>query len=279
VEERQAGERRNLTQTAERTESLLLNPTGASDRLFFCSSPVEDDGAGIHCRLTSVRTDGTGYSVLTDRLSSYPTLSPDGQTIAYVASAPETDERRLWLLPVDGSPRPAAWSEFGLEGWSLSLHAVSWSPGGERLAGWAWGDKGTEAFSGVAVLDLEGGAAHLLPDLNHPVYFDGYPPAPSWSPDGEWLTFLGREEERQTYGTWVVNSRHDEVHALARFESGGAWEYGGRAWSPDGQQLALTRHEDDPQQGIWLVTVGEWELRPVDLPKDARVVTWVAVEE
>jgi hypothetical protein len=25
--------------------------------------------------------------------------------------------------------------------------------------------------------------------------------------------------------------------------------------------------------------VGEWELRPVDLPKDARVVTWVEVEE
>jgi dipeptidyl aminopeptidase/acylaminoacyl peptidase len=273
-----AGTATNLTRTPERDELAPLYEAPSGERLVLCSyAPAEVLGVGYRCALTSVRPDGTGYAVLTEELHAPPALSPDGETLAYLApTGPETWDRRLWLLPLEGEPQAVDWGEYGFEGRKLTTHEVAWSPGGARLAGWAWGEnEDGERFDGVLILDLAARDHRLLADLYHPPYPDGFPPAPEWSPDGRWLTFFGLAEEgSERYGLWVVSAGGDGRHLLAEFTANGAWGPLSLAWSPDGERLALTRHERDVERGVWIARAGEWVPRKADLPDAARVVGW-----
>jgi len=278
VKDSQTGEEYNLTNTPDRDETLIGFWSARPDVVIFYSSPIDvDGGAGWRGYLTSIRTDGTQYSVLVDTpLLGAPALSSDGQTIAYVACTNDCYE--LWLYEWGSGSRAIDWGQYGLAGWEVHVYSVSWSPDGRKIACWAWGRNEESQFEGIIVLDLEAEVSQILQPLRYPVYFDSYPPAPDWSPNEQWLSFFGVDESREEYGVWVVSVDGLETHILAKFTSDHTWDLGGRAWSPDGQWLALTRHREDSTTGVWLAEAGQWELFRIDLPATARVVDWVDVE-
>jgi Tol biopolymer transport system component len=273
VLDRQTGEEHNLSNTPDRDEMLIGLCPARPDVLIFYSTPKDTDaGAGWLGYLTSMHIDGTHYSVLVDSpMLSKPALSSDGQTIAYVSFTYD-----LLLYEWGFGSRMVDWQEYGLAGWEIHIYSVSWSPDGNKIACWAWGRSAEDEFNGIVVLDLEAEAIQILQPLRHPVYFDGYPPPPEWSPDGRWLSFFGVGESE--YGIWVVSVEGIETHVLAEFTSAEAvWDQGARAWSPDGRWLALTRHPEDPKAGVWLAEVGQWEPFQIDLPARAEVADWVDI--
>ena len=48
-------------------------------------------------------------------------------------------------------------------------------------------------------------------------------------------------------------------------------------WSPDVRWLAFSGTSRDGEEGHWLIEVGTWSGRRVDLAPDGVVVDWVAV--
>lgn len=273
AEDRQTGEKRNLTNTPDRYEHFIESWSAHPDLLIFYSYSADiDAGAGWLGYLSSIQTDGSQYSVLVESsLLSTPALSSDGRTIAYT-----TGWYELWLFEWGTGSQLLDFKEYGLENWEVAFYSIAWSPDGSQLACWAWGENKESQFNGILVLDLEAKTSRILQPLRYPIYWDGFPPPPEWSSDGQWLTFFGVGEDYHTFGTWVVNITGEEVYVLAEFSAGEAWDQDGRAWSPDGRSLAITRHERDPQTGVWLTEIGKWELLKVDLPSDAKVVDWIA---
>src|SRR5574341_391927 len=92
------GEKRNLTDTPDREETFAETSAARPDVIVFYSWPREMNqsiGAGWIGYLTLVRTDGTGYQVISaNPVSSYAAASPDGQTIAYTELT--TDSSRYY---------------------------------------------------------------------------------------------------------------------------------------------------------------------------------------
>ena len=121
VEDRQTGERHNLTNTPDRHEDLIGSWPARPDVLIFYSSPINiDAGAGWLGYLSSIRTDGTQYSVLVESpLLSTPALSPDGQTIAYTTGSYE-----LWLYQWGSGSQLLDFKKYGLA--KLRLKPPSW---------------------------------------------------------------------------------------------------------------------------------------------------------
>lgn len=278
----ESGERRNLTKTPDRDEDCVIYSAAHPDVLFFYSTPVEmladGGGAGWLGYLTGMQTDGSQYTVISESgLLSAPAFSPDGQTIAYNA-AYDSQYYQLWLHQWGSEPQPLDWEKFGLGKWEVNVSSISWSPEGNRLACWAWGESESGRFEGILLLDLEAETFRVLQPLWHPIYWDGFPPPPEWSPDGQWLSFFGSDESHKKFGIWVISVEGNDVEVLGEFNADQATDSGGRAWSPDSDWLVFTRHKSDPEQGIWLVKVRSWELFKADMPANAEVVKWANTE-
>lgn len=105
-------------------------------------------------------------------IDSYPAWGPDGRTIAYTHYSGEPfDERgpdQIWLLDVETRER-----RFLTPGWD-----PAWSPDGTRLAYVIGALGGADIY----VVEIETGEVRRLTEW-------GSSFSPSWSPDGEWITF------------------------------------------------------------------------------------------
>ena len=108
-----SGARRNLTNTPTRDEGRMLNWPPNAEFLAFYSTPGIPDGEGWIGYLTSMRTDGKGYQVISQRgVSSPAAFSPDGHTIAYEArwtlvlpcwfSTSAFPLEEFWTVPSEG---------------------------------------------------------------------------------------------------------------------------------------------------------------------------------
>jgi Tol biopolymer transport system component len=101
----------------------------------------------------------------------------------------------------------------------------------------------------------------------------GQPPAPIWSPDGQWLAFVAWAQEPGEAGLWVLRTGgQEEEHHLATGRGRGSPEV---VWSPDGAWLAAgdSAQGEGPKR-FWLAETGTWELQALDLPADAFLVAW-----
>jgi hypothetical protein len=262
-----AGAISNLIRRPDRTECCFQWWPQRPDVVLLNSTVVgAESGPGLMGYLSTINLDGEGYQILDPEHDSGPgqfAPSPDGQTIAYGGGS------NGWLYRW-GGPEAFAPADYGLvvrDG--VEIAQPAWSPDGARLA---WIVKGNLAVdgslrTGVGVFDLESRTARVL----HPYEPQGvgWPSAPVWSPDGEWLAFSDSSPSDQA-GLWVVRTEGlwEEVHLGLG---------GNPVWSPDGQWLAFQGFLQDGLPAYLLAQAETWQTQPLNIPTDryGMLVDWI----
>ena len=136
-----------------------------------------------------------------------------------------------------------------------------YSPDGTRLVFKRFED---DVPTGMFVVDISAdGAAAGEPRQLTPegIVLDDTGHAGRWSPDGEKILFVARENEDHHKAIWVVNADGGSPEQLPVAPGcgglvGGADAYGcySPGWSPDGDQVVFTRSEPDgSNESIWIV--------------------------
>ena len=82
----------------------------------------------------------------------------------------------------------------------------------------------------------------------------------SWSPDGEWLTYISAK--KGIYNAFIVSSDGKESHELGRETIG--------IWSPDNRYLLYA-----DGFGYSMEEIGKWLPMKIDLPEGTVFVDWI----
>jgi len=203
-----------------------------------------------------------------------PQISPDGRRVVYTRRWVDKVEDRptssLWIMEADGSRNRHL----------VDGAAATWSPDGTRIAYVSPGrPSGSQIF--VRWMDAEGATSQVT-------RLENGPSEVRWSPDGAWLAFTSRVDERAEFAgidlpdrprgaRWTGEPKVVERAAYRRDRQGyvdtgwthvfvvpaeggtarqltdGSWNHSGVAWSPDGTELYFTanRREDHERPEAW----------------------------
>jgi dipeptidyl aminopeptidase/acylaminoacyl peptidase len=205
--------------------------------------------------------DGSWYLVLDEQSQSnaLPAPAADGGTIAWDRAG------AAWLYRWGAELEHFDVEAFGLSlGKSGRIASPAWSPDGNLLAWVVGGDFGEGWQIGIGVFDLGARTSRLLHPYA-PVGRGGWPVAPIWSPDGQWLAYIAQDQDFDKAGLWVVRADGAIEHFLGPASD--------PVWSPDAKQLIVSA-----EYGIQLADVATWRLQHLDLPPDAEPVAWVTLE-
>ena len=172
----------------------------------------------------------------------YAHLSPDGTEVAYTSCEyPEKREPFAVFDPLLDRSRnghnyeiaTVSFDGFGAEKLTYGLtmdHFPVWSPDMTRIA------VANRSWQ-LTILAADGSSrsGNIVPDGD--ILISRQAP-PQWSPDGQWIAFVGRAlSERQTF-LFTVQVDGSELNKIAEVRSDGV------SWSPDGQRLAFIGKEE-----------------------------------
>jgi Tol biopolymer transport system component len=262
------GELKNLSNSPDQTELFGMWWPGRPDSVILGSRPITREPSPSTGHLTIVSVETGEYKVLDEENISngYPAPSPNGQRIAYDRGGTP------WIYDLVSGPELFDLDTYNfyvaVGSQQITLASPSWSPNGTRLA-WVMGGGLAQDASyriGIAIFDLEAKTAVLLHPYI-PIGRGGWPPAPVWSPDGQWLAFTTSSQE-ETNGLWVARSDGFDETVLGKGAN--------PIWSPDSSQLAFDRFED--QHSVWIARVGERKPEKVYLPPDSSIKAWYTVD-
>lgn len=245
--------------------------------------------------IVTINPDGTGRTALTQygRDRGYPTWSPDGSKLAFVANDHRLGPARLMTMNADGTDRQLiaeakyffqpAWSPDGTQiavsRWLLrasqqrivivdvdgSGSAVSGGTGNDWEPDWS-PDGSTIAF--IAYIGGPTRLATMAPDGAGLDLITGrhlLASSPSWSPDGERIAFIAHRwgqpsdvyiADPDGHNRVLVTNTPDDIEKSA-------------VWSPDGTQIAFLRApvDDENELDIWTIQIDESNaVRVTDTP-------------
>jgi nickel/cobalt exporter len=191
------------------------------------------------------------------------TVFRDPQIPGYTASwSPDGDWLSYWSFP--GSPTVELYNLRTGERDSISSQtglAADWSPDGASLL---LTDMFTSAERTVSHLFRYDLADKSLTDLSLRPDIEDF--SGSWSPDGEWLAVIRREDTALTpAGTqiWLMRPDGGEAHPAT---SASLIFHSRLQWSPDGRYLLIQQHGlgiEDTQTEIWLLDIQTGEYAPL----------------
>jgi serine/threonine protein kinase/WD40 repeat protein len=209
------------------TDRVRQLTTGLDDKAFPAVSPAGDR---IAFEMGQRQTDlwevalGSSFArpvLATVRQETCPAWHPRGNEYAYVTNASGSGE--IWSRSVsEGWARPLiARRQAGFPP-DLSPSELSYSPDGERLAFTNWG-----AEHSIYVWRIGGGKPVRL----DPEDSDQHDPA--WSPDGNWIAYLRRKQQRE-----LVKAPSGGGGPAIVLGEGGRGTVG-VSWSPTDQWIAI----------------------------------------
>jgi dipeptidyl aminopeptidase/acylaminoacyl peptidase len=197
---------------------------------------------------------------------SNPQISPDGSTIVYtrgwIDKVNDARESSLWIMDSDGSRNRHL----------LDAGSARWSPDGTRILYTAPGEPGGAQIH-VRWMDAEGAVSQITRLANGPGN-------PIWSPDGNWIAFTSRVDDRADFAGVDLPDRPDGADwtgepkiveragykrdrtgfidtgwthlfvvpaegGTARQITDGPWNLSGISWGPDGSELYFTSYRTD----------------------------------
>lgn len=173
---------------------------------------------GEYDQICLMNADGSGMRQLTDEkaTSYYPSLSPDGEVIAFSSRLDGNFE--IYLMDTQGNNLTQLTNNLG------NCYAPEISPKGNRII-FTLESGGSQA---IWVMKTDGSNARPLVE-NGGGQFD-----PTWSPDALRVAFASNAGGVTTL--WITDASGKKTYPLMRE----AMEIGGRSsWSPDGQWLAF----------------------------------------
>ena len=231
-------------------------------------------------------------------LDHYPVWSPDGKRIAFVSDDENTWRSGLYTMAADGTEvQRLTPSEEGIE-----LAPPVWSPDGERLA-FAIAMRSREDFRlYLYTVRSDGSELTKIAEtsfvIRPPDWNEFAPAVPAWSPDGQFLAFIGgtvardhhrdnstvyEEEEAAIYTVRVDGTDLRQVFVMkphgplpdasgARLAAGEFYPYFPKIsqvlWSPDGAELLFFAN------GAHLINVDGSNLRRLSPPVLEGVAAW-----
>jgi len=160
-----------------------------------------------------------------------PSLSPDGNQIAFSWNGPQEDNYDVYMKLV-GSGVPIR-----LTTAPERDESPAWSPDGRRIA--FVRRRIPEHLGEVFVMPVLGGAERLV--ASFALDSSRRSTRLSWSPDGKWVAIGGRQSASESFGLWLVEIDGSETRRLTTPPAPG-WQVDfAPAFSPDGRRIAFIR--------------------------------------
>lgn len=209
----------------------------------------QPDGRNPYTQIFVMDADGSNVTQLTsdDYYYSRPAWSPDGRYLAYKS------KRKIAIVDLE------ALKEINLLGQDWEAAHPAWSPDGKRLVFYS----SIPAEEGLYVINIDGSNLIRLTD--------GIDYEPDWSPDGQYIAFLHRENPGSPARIRIVdsdgNNQIDISLPIANVHSG-------PKWSPDGQQVIFVAPTKVSPNESWLAT-GEERDAVYSVNKDGSDLTLV----
>jgi len=181
-------------------------------------------------------------------LDMFPSLSPDGKSIAY--SSDHNGNFEIYVKQLTSGALERQLTSDGAQNFE-----PAWSPDGERIAYYS------KARGGIWVMPASGGGAKQLVEFGS---------RPAWSPDGSRIAFhsnaltdLGANarDALPPSTLWIVPAQGGEAKPLTQVGTppGG---HGAPAWSPDGKRIAF-EVDNFNSSTIWSVSTSRNDIIPM----------------
>jgi serine/threonine protein kinase len=178
-----------------------------------------------------------------------PSLSPDGNYVAFVAGGGEQQKDfDLYVKQIGGGPPLPLTTgpEVEFPAWSPDSQSIAFvRPKGEKLD--------------VLLISPIGGPERKLAEIaadTSTYIFSWAPPFLSWSPDSKYLVTMDRLSAEEPYGLFIISVSSGEKRRLT-MPPATALADGNPAISPDGHALAFVREESFGRPQLYVMRLGE----------------------